>query len=73
MTIIELENSEYKPEELLSLTNQLIEKQVTEFLTYNRKVSYCSNCKKSYFGILNKCPSCGAISSLTFFDRFGYT
>ena len=73
MTIIELENSEYKPEELLSLTNQLVEKQTTEFLTYNRKVSYCSNCKKSYFGILNKCPSCGAISSLTFFDRFGYT
>ena len=73
VSIIELEDFEYHPEKLVSLTSQLIERQAIEYLTYNRRTSYCSNCKKSYFGILHKCPSCGAISSLTVFDRFGYT
>ncbi len=71
--VIELEQPEYKPEELMNLTCQLIGKQDVEFFTYNRKMSYCSNCERSYSGTLHKCLSCGAISSLTFVDRFSYT
>jgi anaerobic ribonucleoside-triphosphate reductase len=44
-----------------------------EFFTYNRKITYCSNCKKSWFGTLHKCPSCGAMSTLVKFDRFSST
>ncbi len=73
MGIIELEDSEFKPEELMNLTSQLMEKELAESWTYNRRVSYCSNCRASYFSVLHKCPSCGAISSLVIFDRFGYT
>jgi anaerobic ribonucleoside-triphosphate reductase len=70
LSIIELEEKQYTPEELLSVTKQLVEKQTAEFFTYNRKITYCNNCKKNWFGALHKCPSCGAISTMVTFDRF---
>ena len=73
LNIIELEEYDYKPEDLLNLTKELAQKQEVELFTYNRKMTYCSNCKKSWIGILNKCPSCGTVSTLTFFDRFRST
>jgi ribonucleoside-triphosphate reductase len=73
LSIIELETAEYKPEELLNLTKHLIETQAAEFFTYNRKITYCSNCRKSWVGTMHKCPSCGAMSTLITFDRFSST
>ena len=73
LSIIELEKPEYKPEELLNLTTQIIENQTVEFFTYNRITTYCSNCNKTWPGNLYKCPSCGSISTLTTFDRFNST
>jgi anaerobic ribonucleoside-triphosphate reductase len=73
LSIIELEEKEYTPEELMSMTKQLVEKQAVEFFTYNRRITYCANCKKSWFGALHKCPSCGAMSTLIKFDRFNST
>ena len=73
LSIIELEDGEYKPEALMDLTNRLMENQSIEFFTYNRTVSFCDNCKKNWFGTLHKCPSCGSMSNLTTFDRFTST
>ena len=73
LDIIELEASEYKAEALMDLTRRLIENQYLEFFTYNRTVSYCGNCKKSWFGTLHKCPCCGSMSALATFDRFAST
>lgn len=73
LTVVELGPSEHDPGSLMQLTKQLIGKQATEFFTYNRIITQCSNCNKSWFGTLNKCPSCGAISTLTVFDRFSYS
>jgi ribonucleoside-triphosphate reductase len=73
LSIIELEDNKYKPEELMNLTEQLFKNQDLEFFTYNRIITYCDNCKKSWFGALHKCPSCGAISTMTTFDRFAST
>jgi ribonucleoside-triphosphate reductase len=73
LSIIELEEKEYKPEELMNLTRQLVEKQTVEFFTYNRRITYCNNCRKSWFGTLHKCPSCGSMSTLITFDRFNST
>jgi len=73
LSIIELEETEYKPEELMNMTRQLVEKQNVEFFTYNRRITYCTNCRKSWFGVLHKCPSCGSISTLVTFDRFNST
>jgi anaerobic ribonucleoside-triphosphate reductase len=73
LTIIELEDGEYKPEALMDLTRRLMENQAVEFFTYNRLISFCDNCKKNWFGTLHKCPSCGSMSTLTTFDRFTST
>jgi ribonucleoside-triphosphate reductase len=73
LNIIDLEEKPVTPEELMNVTKQLVEKQSVEFFTYNRKITYCSNCKKSWFGVLHKCPSCGAMSTLVKFDRFSST
>jgi anaerobic ribonucleoside-triphosphate reductase len=70
LTVIELGTVERKPEELLTLTKLLFENRSAEFFTYNRKITYCSNCRKSGFGLLHKCPSCGSIGTLMNFDRF---
>jgi ribonucleoside-triphosphate reductase len=73
LDVLELESAEFKPEALIELTCHLIANVATEFFTYNRQVSVCSNCQKSWFAALHKCPSCGAMSTLTTFDRFAST
>jgi anaerobic ribonucleoside-triphosphate reductase len=73
LDIIDLEGAEFKPEALLDLTRRLIENQAVEFFTYNRLISFCDNCKKSWFGTLHKCPTCGSMSTLATFDRFEST
>jgi anaerobic ribonucleoside-triphosphate reductase len=70
LSIIELEDKEYTPEDLMKLTEHLVKNCYLEFFTYNRTVTYCDNCKKSWSGVLHKCPSCGSMSTLTTFDRF---
>lgn len=71
--ILELTGDDFKPEALMDLTRRLIENQTFEFFTYNRIISYCDNCRKSWFGTLHKCPSCGSMSALATFDRFEAT
>ncbi len=73
LDVIELEGANHKPEALMDLTKRLIASQALEFFTYNRIISFCSNCKKSWFGTLHKCPSCGSMSTLATFDRFALT
>jgi len=65
LAIIELGEAEYESNELVSFTKQLGEKHGVELFTYNRNLTFCRNCKKSWFGMLHKCPSCGATSTLT--------
>jgi ribonucleoside-triphosphate reductase len=72
--IIELDGFDVTPEVLLDLTRRLVEShQPLELFTYNRVVTYCRNCKKSWFGDLHKCPTCGSMSTLGTFDRFTST
>jgi ribonucleoside-triphosphate reductase len=70
LTVLELEDAEYEPHELLSLTRKLAENYELEFFTYNRNLTYCLSCKKSWFGLQHKCPSCGAVSTLLAFKRY---
>lgn len=72
--IIELDTLEVSPETLLDLTRRLVEAhQPLDLFTYNRVVTYCRNCKKTWFGTLHKCPACGSMSTLAVFDRFTST
>jgi ribonucleoside-triphosphate reductase len=73
LALIELDETTYEPEQLLAITRQLIEGHNLEFFTYNRKTTYCTNCKKTWPGHTNKCPQCNSISTLTYFDRSNET
>jgi ribonucleoside-triphosphate reductase len=74
LSIIELDALEVSPIALIDLTRQLVVScQPLEFFTYNRVVTYCRNCKKSWFGHLHKCSHCGSISTLGSFDQFNST
>ena len=69
LTVIELEET-FDPDKLLSLTNRLLAENMAEFFSYSRKLTYCTNCKRSWLSLLHKCPSCGSVNTLTFFNRF---
>ncbi|MGB9714538.1 MAG: anaerobic ribonucleoside-triphosphate reductase [Candidatus Bathyarchaeales archaeon] len=70
LTVVELEEMMYDSDKLLSLTNRLLTEDITELFVYNRKLTYCTNCKRSWSNLLHKCPSCGSVNTLTFFNRF---
>ncbi|MBS7632884.1 ArsR family transcriptional regulator [Candidatus Bathyarchaeota archaeon] len=70
LTVVELEETEVKPESLVLLSKQLMSEYGVRFFTYNRKLTFCAICGKSSLGHLHKCPLCGATSALTLFDRF---
>jgi len=67
---IELEEDTHKPDELVSITKQLVEIYGIEFFTYKRNLTYCRNCKRSWIQALHKCPSCGATGTLTVLKEF---
>ncbi|MGB9854290.1 MAG: anaerobic ribonucleoside-triphosphate reductase, partial [Candidatus Bathyarchaeales archaeon] len=70
LTVVELGDTPHESSELLSLSRKLVENYEVDFFTYNRNLTYCLNCKRSWFGLLHKCPSCGAATTLTTFKRY---
>lgn len=70
LCIVELGSDEYTPDNLASLSQQIFEQGKIEFFTYDRKFTFCTKCKKSWFGVLHKCPVCGAVGTLRVCDRF---
>lgn len=70
LTVVELGDVQKEPSELLSLSRKLVENYDIDFFTYNRNLTYCLNCKRSWFGSLHKCPSCGTVSTLTTVNRY---
>ncbi|MDR0372589.1 MAG: ArsR family transcriptional regulator [Nitrososphaerota archaeon] len=73
LDLYELEGDKFQAQALLDLSKRIIESQASEFFTYNRVISFCGNCKKTYYGTFHKCPDCGSMSTLTTFDRFTST
>jgi ribonucleoside-triphosphate reductase len=72
LAAIDLGETKRESSELAALTKQLVESNI-DFWTYDRKLTYCANCKKSWFGFQHKCPSCDAVGTLIFFDRLTET
>lgn len=62
---IPLDEANITSEELLSMTRTLVETHQIRFFTYGWRATYCIQCGKSWAAPLNKCPSCGGITSLT--------
>ena len=66
---ISLDSLEASPEELLSITRNIIDQHHIGFYTYDQPLTYCSNCRRTWRGELLKCPSCGSVNTLTQFER----
>ncbi len=73
LTVIDLGETEFRPDALLSLTKEIVDVGNVNLFTYNRRLTHCLNCRRSWFGLLHKCPSCAATGSLAFFDPFAKT
>ena len=69
LCMVELGSDEYTPDSLASLSQQIFEQGKIEFFTYDRKFTFCAKCKRSWFGVLHKCPVCGAVGTLRVCDR----
>lgn len=70
LTVIELGDMEYDPEALFSVTKHIIKDCGIDLITYNRELTYCYGCKKSWFGFLHKCPLCGSTGNIKTLNRF---
>jgi len=67
--LIQLPDKEISTETLSSFTKRIIEDSSITFFTYNRNLTYCRNCHKTYYGLSAKCPFCGLADALSFFSR----
>jgi anaerobic ribonucleoside-triphosphate reductase len=73
LTAVELGEAKHEPEELVTVTKKLTESHSVGLFAYDRRLTYCISCKRSWFGLLHKCPSCRAVGTLAFFDRLAGT
>jgi ribonucleoside-triphosphate reductase len=71
LSVVKLAETEYKPSELVEVTKQIVESGSMGLFTYDRRLTYCVNCRKSWYGLLHKCPACGSIGSLKVFGGLG--
>jgi ribonucleoside-triphosphate reductase len=69
LAVLQSEETEQDPEELLSKTRQIATTYRIGLYAFNRSLTYCSRCQKTFFGQLLKCSSCGSIDALTRYRR----
>ena len=69
LATIQLEDSKQDPNELLSATKKIIGTYAIGLYVFNRHLAYCASCRKTSYGILTRCPSCGSVDMLHCFSR----
>jgi len=69
LTIIQLPDFQQDPSKLLSVTREISKTYPLGLFTYNHALTHCSGCQKTSYGLLDKCPSCGSVSTLVRFSR----
>lgn len=71
LSLVDLGDTEHDQGRLLDLTEKITTSDDAVMFAYYRCFSYCINCRKTSFGWLPKCPSCGSVGSLVRTDRYG--
>lgn len=69
LALLQLDDSEKDPNELLSLTRYIIKSFEVGLYTYSRNLTYCANCRKTFLGTLPNCTACGSINRIVHFGR----
>ena len=61
------------PESLMSLTEKIAKNSDIGFWAYSSALSFCLKCKTLMKGLNNKCPTCGEVEEVEWYDRItGY-
>ena len=65
---VDLGEAECGGDLLAPMVRGLLEDGGFRLVLLGRRLTYCANCRKSWFDLLRKCPSCGTTSMLKAFD-----
>ncbi|MCD6537445.1 ArsR family transcriptional regulator [Candidatus Bathyarchaeota archaeon] len=68
MTKISLKD-EFSPDDLMETTRMIIDQYNIGFYAYDRPLTYCSNCQRTWHGERLKCPICNSVNTLARFRR----
>lgn len=71
LAVIQLPDSQQDPNKLLSVTKEISKTHSLGFYTYNHALTHCNGCQRTFYGLLDKCPSCGSVNMLVRFTRLG--
>jgi anaerobic ribonucleoside-triphosphate reductase len=71
ISLVDLGDAEHDQGRLFDLTEKIATTETAVLLAYDRCFSYCMSCRKTWFGRLPKCPSCGSVGNLIKIDHFG--
>jgi len=66
---IPLKESDEDAEQLLATTNKIVRQYRIGLYTYDRSLTYCGNCQRTFYGEQQKCPECGSVNAITRFTR----
>jgi len=69
LAIIQLPDFQQDSDKLLSVTKEISKTYPLGLFTYNHALTHCSGCQKTFYGLLDKCPSCGSVNTLVRFSR----
>lgn len=69
LAIMQLADSEPDAEGLLSATDHITGTYDVGLYAYSRNLAHCNHCKKTFHGVLLKCPLCGSVDALVCFSR----
>jgi anaerobic ribonucleoside-triphosphate reductase len=69
LCVVPVADEPQKPEDLLSISREVAGNYGVGFYVFNRNIAYCAGCRQIFYGILEKCPSCGSVNMLQSFSR----
>jgi anaerobic ribonucleoside-triphosphate reductase len=69
LAVLPLVDSEQDPDELISFTREVAGTSGIGLYVFNRSITYCASCQKTFIGKLVRCPSCGSVNMLQSFSR----
>ena len=66
---VPLGDAETDAEGLLSTTRRIVQDHKIGLYAFDRALTFCSSCQKTFRGEQSKCPSCGLVDGVTRFSR----
>jgi len=69
LAVVSLADVEQDPDDLLAVTRDVAGNYGVGFYVFNRNLTYCASCQKTFYGKLERCAVCGSVNMLQSFSR----